>query len=318
MNTCNKINSPIRDFSPNSELQANQIKLRHRYRLAPLPTYKVWLYSTNLLLILLQTIYLSFLYRFFQQKNIKLFPISWNENILVGNYIIIGIQYFSSFCGIIGVYIYSRNLIRLFWFIKTSLLSLDFFFAIIIVMKFSTLHANFENYFSNKIQNEIKINKTIDVCFRWEEFQEENFCCFDKSFIDICLNIPLSDTFDKNFKSIYLNCHKEEAKKELCHYTLLRWIHREVDFLIIIYYFMMYPVKFIIVIALRDDISELFSEIIFTKNRHLYTHWVLDEDITSVTLSNSSYDYCNEENELLYNDKTNLKNSFFVKQNVYN
>uniref|UniRef100_A0A0K0DYI2 Tetraspanin n=1 Tax=Strongyloides stercoralis TaxID=6248 RepID=A0A0K0DYI2_STRER len=297
MNTCKETKSTIRGLSLN----------------APLPTYKVWLYSTNFLLILLQTIYLYFLYKLFQQKNIKTFPILWNDKLLLGNYITIAIQYFSSFCGILGVYIYSRHLLRFFWFIITSLLALDIFFGIIIAMKFATLHASFENYLSNSIKNEIEINKTTNICLNWENFQEKNFCCLDKTFIDICLNISLNNTFDKSSKKNYLNCNNKK-KKESCHYTLLRWIHKEVDFLVIIYYFMIYPVKFIIVIALRDDISELFSEIIFTKNRHLYTHWMLDEDVTSVALSNSSYDYNTEQNDILYNER---KDSFFVKKNIY-
>uniref|UniRef100_A0A0N5BXN3 Tetraspanin n=1 Tax=Strongyloides papillosus TaxID=174720 RepID=A0A0N5BXN3_STREA len=309
MNICKEIESTNKDLSTNNSLLSTHLNLRHRLRLAPLPTYKVWLYSTNILLILLQTIYLYFLCRLFQQKNIKNFPIYWDEKSLLGNYIIVGIQYFSSFCGILGVYIYSRHLLRFFWFVITSLLSLDIFFAIIIAIKFATLHATFEDHLSNSIKDKFKNNETIEICFDWKEFQEQNFCCLDKPIIDICLNMSFKNNFNETFGNIYSNCNKENTKKELCHYTLLRWIHREVDFLVIIYYFMIYPVKFIIVIALRDDISELFSEIIFTKNRHLYTHWVLDEDITSVDLSNSSFDHSTEENGIIYTGGANLKDT---------
>uniref|UniRef100_A0A0N5A678 Tetraspanin n=1 Tax=Parastrongyloides trichosuri TaxID=131310 RepID=A0A0N5A678_PARTI len=263
----------LKEIESKSTINKRQKK---QINISSVPTYKVWLYSTNILLIILQSIYLLFLYHFFSKKYIQYFPISFNDRILIGNYTIISIQYLSSISAIIGVLIYSRHLLRLFWFIITSLLFFDILLAIIITFQFSTLHANYETYFNSYIGDNLNsLNKT---CQDWIEFERDNLCCINSTVLENC------------FSPNYDNCFNQNI--EPCHYTLLKWIHNEVDFLIIIYYFMIYPLKFIIVIALRDDVTELFYEIIFTKNRHLYTHWAFNEegdDVSFVTISNSSY-----------------------------
>ncbi|KHN77008.1 hypothetical protein Tcan_14896 [Toxocara canis] len=61
-----------------------------------------------------------------------------------------------------------------------------------------------------------------------------------------------------------------------CANPLLRWFHGQTDFLAIIAYFVLFPLKLIVVVVLRKDIQELFGEIVYAGNQHLYRqyrHW---------------------------------------------
>ncbi|VDK17819.1 unnamed protein product [Anisakis simplex] len=79
-----------------------------------------------------------------------------------------------------------------------------------------------------------------------------------------------------------------------CINPLLRWFHRQTDLLAIIACFVLFPLKVIVVLVLRQDIQELFGEIVYAGNRQLYRHWAAvdptDEDSSGGDL-NSALQY---------------------------
>ncbi|GMS79149.1 hypothetical protein PENTCL1PPCAC_1324, partial [Pristionchus entomophagus] len=64
-----------------------------------------------------------------------------------------------------------------------------------------------------------------------------------------------------------------------CTYALLRWMNGRLDIVGVLMCFVLFPLKILVILALREDIHELFEEIVYSDNERLYKHWALgDED----------------------------------------
>ncbi|KAI6244098.1 hypothetical protein M3Y99_00080200 [Aphelenchoides fujianensis] len=100
------------------------------------------------------------------------------------------------------------------------------------------------------------------VCNSWKELQSDLSCCPPPAVLSTCQDLPAS-------------CPTGQT---LCHYALLRWLHSNTDLLAAVIYFFLFPLKLIIVVMLREDISELLAEILHLHNRQTYRHWLLDAE----------------------------------------
>ncbi|GMT32493.1 hypothetical protein PFISCL1PPCAC_23790, partial [Pristionchus fissidentatus] len=58
----------------------------------------------------------------------------------------------------------------------------------------------------------------------------------------------------------------------------LRWMHSRLDLIGVIMCFVLFPLKIVVILALREDIQELFEEIVYSDNERLYKHWALGDD----------------------------------------
>ncbi|MFH4983209.1 hypothetical protein AB6A40_009918, partial [Gnathostoma spinigerum] len=91
-----------------------------------------------------------------------------------------------------------------------------------------------------------------------------------------------------------------EGFSHSCLNPLLRWFHSQMDILAILAYVILFPLKLIVVIILRDDIEELFGEIIYADNQDKYRHWAAADAEEEVRISPNSLDEI-DENQLTVN-----------------
>jgi len=239
----------------------------------PIPWYRAWIYTINILLILFQLIFLTWAYWLLTQPRFEYIPIDFKDVFVITTLIAISIQIFVCLCGIIGVYFSIRPIVKIYWLFMIPLIAFDILAAIVWSIKFHYIHKDFSSFLRNFIVE--KVNSE-NFCFEWRNIHDTLNCCPKLKVRESC-------------PSSWIECHNTFRKS--CDKPLLQWMHSEIDPLVAILYFLLTPLKLTVVIILRQDIAELFAEIFYQGHPSLITRqWVSrdsDDEQEIITMSSS-------------------------------
>ncbi|ETN75187.1 hypothetical protein NECAME_00598, partial [Necator americanus] len=68
-----------------------------------------------------------------------------------------------------------------------------------------------------------------------------------------------------------------------CVFPILRMMHKETDVIGILIYYVLVPLKFVVVFVLRKDVSDVFTQIVYLRTRTPYGwDWTTDDDDAEV------------------------------------
>uniref|UniRef100_A0A7E4VSD4 Tetraspanin n=1 Tax=Panagrellus redivivus TaxID=6233 RepID=A0A7E4VSD4_PANRE len=233
----------------------------------PVPWYRAWIYTVNSLLIVFQLIFLVLAYGTLQQNRFTLFPIEFSDVNVVTTFVALVIQFFTCFCGIIGVLLSKRGIVRVYWFLMIPMIAVDIIDAIAWAVRFSQVHEEFEGFLEKTISNELQWEhrNLTAFCERWITIGSELKCCPDGMVIAACSGYDMASSCTTEFAA---DCIK----------PLLYWLHSQVDPLAGILYFLLTPLKLTVAIVLRGDVLELFTEFLYIGNPNLYDHYWISTD----------------------------------------
>ncbi|CAD5228948.1 unnamed protein product [Bursaphelenchus okinawaensis] len=223
--------------------------------------YRLWIYSANLAIVLIQLWFIYLAIDLIYDPNMKLLPYKEASALIFTVTTVIPIQFFACACGLIGVYFSHRTLVRLYWTLMIPLIVMDTVEAFVWIRTFNALHANVDEYLGSATVIENHIGDWSAWCGSWDQFWREYQCCPPSIVTQSCWND--------------LKCDESYSK---CNYALLNWLHSRTDTLAGILYFLIYPLKLIVVFVLREDVMELVTEIFYSNHKGEYKHWwELDE-----------------------------------------
>ncbi|GMT32494.1 hypothetical protein PFISCL1PPCAC_23791, partial [Pristionchus fissidentatus] len=93
--------------------------------LKPVPDYRMWIYTINGLIIAFQCLVGSLVYNSWQHPYWSLVPLPPSSAICITFAVVFCIQWFACICGLIGVFISSRDFIKIYWCLMIPLLFID-------------------------------------------------------------------------------------------------------------------------------------------------------------------------------------------------
>jgi hypothetical protein len=241
-------------------------------------SYRAWVYLFNGILIFLQLIFLRIFWNISHDPRIKLFPLERIEYLVGFTLLSIVIQFCVCIFGILGVYFSNRYIIRVYWLLMLPILVLDTLQIALWAYSFACIHKEFEYEIIQVFESQFIANGpskfTNEVlCTQWNFVQLEFACCAPERIF-------------KNCGDMSGICHINP--KSNCHFPLLKWLHSNTDILAILLYLIIYPIKWISLCVLREDISELFADILYSNNQDLYKHWLVIEQQESDDSQQSS------------------------------
>jgi hypothetical protein len=244
-------------------------------KIGAVPWYRAWIYTINGLLIFFQLVFIILTYTTLNQVRFNLFPLDIMDISVIATYAGIGVQFFTSTCGIIGVICSNRNLIRIYWVFMIPLIAFDFISAIIWAFKFNFIHRDFSSYVNNVIDDVLQHQRNITgFCGVFKDVHDELLCCPKLSIRKAC-------------RGVWEQCRSENRQE--CIVPLLQWLHSQIDPLAGILFFLLTPLKMTVVFVLREDMMELLTEIIYRGNPGLYNkHWLSDDCDEEESMINSS------------------------------
>ncbi|GMT05537.1 hypothetical protein PENTCL1PPCAC_27711 [Pristionchus entomophagus] len=210
--------------------------------LQPVPDYRLWIYSVNGLIITFQCLVGYLAYSSWRHPFWKLIPLHPSSLLYIAFATIFCVQWFACVCGLIGVFVSSRDFIKIYWCLMIPLLFMDVIQFVVASYQLMKVHV----YFSSSI-----LNTNSSLCPVWIELASEFSCSTD--------------------------CAPSELGYS-CTFALLRWMHSRLDIVGVLMCFVLFPLKIIVILALREDIQELFEEIVYSDNQRLYKHWALGDD----------------------------------------
>ncbi|VDM38717.1 unnamed protein product [Toxocara canis] len=239
------------------------------------PYYRLWIYSTNGLLILIQLIFVFCSYSVFSHQWIKYFPFGWPNWLVILTYASVGVQFIVCVGGILGALLFSKTILRIYWLFMIPLLVFDLIKAICWVIQFRDMHRQYPVFIEGIVNLQIHSaeNNATSLCSEWATLQLTMKCCAPENIHQLC------DYTESRWDELEMSKYADlcsSRKLYSCANPLLRWFHGQTDFLAIIAYFVLFPLKLIVVVVLRKDIQELFGEIVYAGNQHLYRqyrHW---------------------------------------------
>lgn len=236
------------------------------------PYYKLWIYSINGLLIIIQIIFIQQLFAALTHPWTKFFPVKWDNWMVFSMYISTVIQFFACISGILGAFFSNKTMLRIYWIFMIPILTFDIIKAVAIAFQFQSMHRHYGDYIEKLGAEQVKgaQSGSVQFCDEWSDVQLSLQCCSPSSVTQIC-NAMDQLWRGEQMSSLVKRCDSKLAKQ--CVNPLLRWFHSKTDVLGIIAYFILFPLKLIVVIVLREDIQELFGEIIYTGHQELYRHW---------------------------------------------
>ncbi|GMR29939.1 hypothetical protein PMAYCL1PPCAC_00134 [Pristionchus mayeri] len=208
--------------------------------LKPVPDYRLWIYSVNGLIIAFQCLVGFLAYSSWSHPYWQLLPLPSSSSLYIAFACIFCVQWFACICGLIGVFISSRDFIKIYWCLMIPLLFFDVIQFATAAYQLMKIHVHFAT--------PIATNRSL--CPLWTEFASE-FACSSE-------------------------CAPSEMKS--CTYALLRWMHGRLDIVGVLMCFVLFPLKVVVILALREDIQELFEEIVYSDNERLYKHWALGDE----------------------------------------
>uniref|UniRef100_A0A914ZCL6 Tetraspanin n=1 Tax=Panagrolaimus superbus TaxID=310955 RepID=A0A914ZCL6_9BILA len=219
---------------------------------------------------------------------------------VIATYAGIGVQFFTSACGIIGVICSNRDLLRIYWVFMIPLIAFDFISAIIWAFKFNFIHRDFNSYFNNVIADELQHNRNLTgFCTVFKDVHDELFCCPKLSIRNAC-------------RGDWEQCRI--SNKQDCIIPLLHWLHSEIDPLAGILYFLLTPLKMMVVFVLREDMMELLTEIIYRGDPSLYRkHWMSYDSDDEESMINSSSQSSSGHSSSRHQDKGSEKSLLQIK-----
>ncbi|CAJ0953506.1 unnamed protein product, partial [Mesorhabditis belari] len=205
------------------------------------------------------------LQRMFTHQFWDFIPFEQNHPTIIALELQIAVQYFACIVGILGVLCSNKTLLKVYWLLMIPLLFFDIVMAVLLMFRMKNVHSTFHSHFDQKIDEHVTSKNTL-FCSIWESLQQNFDCCPPKRIEQFCDQTPqwANET----------SCFDEEKP---CNAHILRWMHKKTDFVGVIIFFMLFPLKLVVVLVLREDIGALFSEIVYSNNAKLYKHWD-DED----------------------------------------
>uniref|UniRef100_A0AC34GQ12 Tetraspanin n=1 Tax=Panagrolaimus sp. ES5 TaxID=591445 RepID=A0AC34GQ12_9BILA len=224
-----------------------------------LPWYRAWIYTINGLLIFFQLVFIVLAYTTLNQVRFNLFPLDIMDISVIATYAGIGVQFFTSACGIIGVICSNRDLIRIYWVFMIPLIAFDFISAIIWAFKFNFIHRDFTSYINNVVDDELRQNRNLTgFCSVFRDVHDDLLCCPKTSIRNAC-------------RGVWEHCRTSD--KQDCIVPLLQWLHNEID-----------PLA-----GILEDMMELLTEIIYRGDPSLYKkHWMSCDSDDEESMINSS------------------------------
>ncbi|KAI6209629.1 hypothetical protein M3Y96_00241000 [Aphelenchoides besseyi] len=193
------------------------------------PHYRAWIYIINLILIQLICLISA-------NPRLQLFPVEEVYALILFLFVSIALQLLVSICGILGVYFSNEHVIRLTWLLQVPMVIFDVIQAVLWAISFANLHQEYEKTLTTAIQHVVASNMHTSynhVCHYWKNLQTELRCCAPATVAMSCQD---------------LTCPKQAI---MCHYALLQWLHTNTDLLASVIYFVLLPLKLIILVMLR-------------------------------------------------------------------
>ncbi|KAF8385364.1 hypothetical protein PRIPAC_74506 [Pristionchus pacificus] len=211
--------------------------------LQPVPDYRLWIYSVNGLIITFQCIVGYLAYSSWQHAFWRLIPLPSSSALYIVFACTFVVQLLACVCGLVGVFISSRDFIKIYWCLMIPLLFIDVMQFIMAAYQLMKIHVSFAS--------PPPLITNSSLCPVWIEFAKEFSCS--------------TECEPSNFDSD-------------CAFVLLRWMHGRLDIVGVLMCFVLFPLKIIVILALREDIQELFEEIVYSDNERLYKHWALGDE----------------------------------------
>uniref|UniRef100_A0A915C4Z5 Tetraspanin n=1 Tax=Parascaris univalens TaxID=6257 RepID=A0A915C4Z5_PARUN len=192
--------------------------------------------------------------------------------------------------GILGALLFNKTILRIYWLFMIPLLLFDLVKAICWAIQLRDMHRHYSKFIQQITDAQVHYGNSMSICSEWYSIQMGLKCCSPTNILRFC-NYTGSIWEDAEMEKLLTLCESKTIYS--CANPLLRWFHSEIDLLAIIAYFVLLPLKLIVVGVLRRDIQEVFGEIVYSGNRHLYMHWAAfdsrDEGIAlSASLHNNT------------------------------
>ncbi|CAJ0610138.1 unnamed protein product [Cylicocyclus nassatus] len=222
--------------------------------------YKQWIYSVNCSLIVVEIILIGYIIKTFSEDWWHLIPTGYTHPLFIFYFILIGIQFFTCVCGLVGVLISNSCLLSAYWLFMVPLLITDGVMIIPFVEHFSGIHRSIADHIHNITTEQVK--QGTAPCHVWNEIQTAHNCCSPRN--------------------IHGFCHLEEGWNrpkqcasggESCVFPILRMMHKNTDIIGMIIYYVLVPLKFVVVFVLRKDVRSVFSQILYKKQPVATTEW---------------------------------------------
>lgn len=251
-------------------------------KVRPVAHYRIWLYAVNGCLLVIQLFFLLWSFAVLTDPLMALFPINFSDIPVVTMYVSITVQFIACFLGLFGVACSSRRVIRAYWLLMIPIVIFDTLQMITWALSFRHVHSQYALFLESVAERELleTVGDTSLPCAKWTEVHDAFKCCPPMVAQRHCGRAGLRF------------CNADGTSN--CAIPLLRWLHGEADLLGTLLYFVLYPIKLVVIVMLRQDILELFSEIVYSDNRLLYRHWASaesDDDETEVSTTIHSHEH---------------------------
>src|SRR3954465_13911349 len=105
----------------------------------------------------------------------SLFPIRLTDISVITMYSSIALQFIACFCGIIGVFLSNRNIVRIYWIIMIPIIMFDLLEAVFWAVQFRYIHQDHASYMVNTIHKQISEPKI--ACDLWKNISSDLQCC---------------------------------------------------------------------------------------------------------------------------------------------
>ncbi|CAI4228804.1 unnamed protein product [Auanema sp. JU1783] len=210
-----------------------------------MPYYRAWIYCINIFIIIAEVSLVILTTQTITHPLWTFVPVfSTDPNVIIYLTLMI-LQTFTCICGLSGIFYNKLVLLRVYWILTIPLVVLDLGMIFPFVEQISSVNKNFNQHLQTSIAEQMANNSACPI---WQFVQDSLTCC--------------SAEVLQTFCSGQFGVCRDESQ---CQMELIKWMHGRLDAISIVIYYILLPLKFIVIIVLREDIQRLFSRNEFSK-----------------------------------------------------
>ncbi|KHJ91703.1 hypothetical protein OESDEN_08421 [Oesophagostomum dentatum] len=159
--------------------------------------YRQWIYCVNCTIIIVQILLIGYILKTFSLEWWFLIPTKLTNPIFIFCFVLIGIQFFTCVCGLIGVLISNSYLLSAYWLFMVPLLITDGVMIMPLVEHMSGIHRSIAGHI-----HEISTEQPYDRCFL------NSFPAFMKKDSFRLKQVQLDATYGIQFKLLTIVAHR--------------------------------------------------------------------------------------------------------------
>ncbi|KAL6724859.1 hypothetical protein Aduo_019708 [Ancylostoma duodenale] len=231
--------------------------------------YRRWIYSVNCSIIIVELLLVAYVVKTISEEWWYLIPIKLTNPTFVIYSILMIVQFFTCIGGLIGVLVSNSYLLSAYWMFVVPLLILDGVMIVPLVEYMSGVHRSIAEHIHNVTTQQVKAGDAR--CDVWNAIQVAHNCCSPHIVHGFC-------QLNEEWKRPRF-CASPDA--ESCVFPILRMMHTETDVIAIIIYYVLVPLKFVVVFVLRKDVSDVFMQIVYKPAPYGWD-WTTEDDDAGV------------------------------------